>query len=387
MTLQNKIERFFPIIRNDKARDILFLFGMGFIVFVETMTTTMFKQEDYFPIYAIIKTVAVLFVAIKLVFFDSWSLREILVAVFLFSLGILVKLNTDYSEPFFWALLVLGAKNVEFKKILKVYICEVSLIVLIAFISSALGVIENLQYVSSRGIRNSFGINYPCDFAAYIFFLLLSFCYLMKDKIPWWGYLFGLLIAYVLDCSCIAILSLAFMLIKLLSPHLNGKLKVIRIIICFTIVVMFVVSLMLSYYYSQNISWMQKLNNIFSNRLALGREAFSRLHVNLFGQFFLMVGNGGSTEYRANYFFLDNSFLYVLFRYGIIFTLVLVSSFVVSSYKRRYDLFFIVAVAIIAIHATTAHHLAHVQYNPFFMALFAFFPQEDDKNGEKKVST
>ena len=365
MTLQNKIERFFPIIRNDKARDILFLFGMGFIVFVETMTTTMFKQEDYFPIYAIIKTVAVLFVAIKLVFFDSWSLREILVAVFLFSLGILVKLNTDYSEPFFWALLVLGARNIEFK------------------------------YVSSRGIRNSFGINYPCDFAAYIFFLLLSFCYLMKDKIPWWGYLFGLLIAYVLykftyarlDCSCIAILSLAFMLIKLLSPHLNGKLKVIRIIICFTIVVMFVVSLMLSYYYSQNISWMQKLNNIFSNRLALGREAFSRLHVNLFGQFFLMVGNGGSTEYRANYFFLDNSFLYVLFRYGIIFTLVLVSSFVVSSYKRRYDLFFIVAVAIIAIHATTAHHLAHVQYNPFFMALFAFFPQEDDKNGEKKVST
>lgn len=391
MNFIKTIEDKFPIIKNDEIRDILFLIGLSLIVFVETMTTTMFDQDNYFPLYASLKLIAVLLISIKLFLFDFWTLKDVLISLLFFSIGILVRLKTSYSEPFFWALLVLGARNIEFKKILKVYICEVSLIVIIVFISSMLGVIENLQYVSPRGIRNSFGINYPCDFAAYIFFILLSIFYLMKDKIAWWGYLFGLLIAYVLykftyarlDCSCIIILSLAFMFIKFLSPKLEGKLKVVRIILCLTIVIMFVLSILLSYYYNPTIAWMQKLNNIFSTRLALGKEAFSRLKVNFFGQFFLMVGNGGSTEPRANYFFLDNSFIYILFRYGIVFELLIVSSFVVSSYKRRYDLFFIVAIAIIAINATTEEHLAFFQYNMFNMALFACFA--DDREKEKEI--
>lgn len=381
----------FPIIKNDKIRDILFLVGMSLIVFVETMTTTMFEEK--LQLYMFLKIVAVVFIVIKAILFDSWTIKSSILFCFFFIVSFFVKYCSTYSDCFFWTLLLWGARDISFRKILKCHTFVVFSIVLCAFVASSFGLIESLKYFTNRGIRNSFGICYPTDFAAYIFFLMLSIFYLYEDRLKWWMYSFGLVIAYIvykytyarLDCICMTILSVLFMTVSIVSPYLKGKANIVRIVLCFAIIPLALLCIILSYCYNPEVSWMRELNSIFSSRLALGREAFNRLKVTPFGQFFLMVGSGGSTEYRADYFFLDSSYLYVLFRYGVVFTILLLSSFVSSALKRKSDLFFIVTILVIAINATTAHHLTHVQYNPFFMALFAFFPEKQNQVEEKRV--
>ena len=391
MSFIKTIEGKFPLIKNDKVRDILFLIGMSLIVFVETMTTTMFKEN--LSLYMSLKIVATVFIFTKIIFFDFWSLKNCAFFCISFLISLLVKFYSSYSDCFFWTLLIWGARDINFRKILKCHVFVVFSIVLCAFVASSFGLIENLQYFRNDDIRNSFGICYPTDFAAYIFFLMLSFFYLYKDRLKWWIYSLGLVIAYIvykytyarLDCICMTILSILFMVVSIVSPYLKEKANILRTVLCFAIIPLALLCIILSYCYNPEISWMRELDSVFSTRLALGRESFNKLRVTPFGQFFLMVGNGGSTEYRADYFFLDSSYLYVLFRYGVVFTILLLSSFVSSALKRKGDLFFIAAVLVIAINATTAHHLTHVQYNPFFMALFAFFPKESGETEEQRV--
>lgn len=379
MNTFQRIENRFPLLKNDRIRDALFLIGMSLIVFVETMTTTMF--EEYLTLYSYMKALALVLIAMKLVLFDYWKIRDIILFGIFGVLSLLVRYYSTYNDAVFWTLLIWGARDIDFRKILKVHGTLVFLIVLTAFISSLIGIIPNLQYGVDGHVRNSFGICYPTNFAAYVFFLMAIFFYLMKDRMKWWMYLSGIAVGFVvfkychtrLDCGCMVILSVLYMITALVEPHLRDKAMWLRLLLCFAVVILFLLCFFLTYCYDPSVGWMRKLDSLFSTRLALGREAFDRYSVNLFGQFVLMQGNGGSVEAKDAYFFLDSSYIYILFKYGVVYVVFLLGSYVVTCFKRRKDLFFLIAICVIALNATTAHHLTHVQYNPFFMALFASF--------------
>lgn len=388
MNIIQRLENRFPLLKNDRVRDSLFLYGMSLIVFVETMTTTMF--EEHLTLYSYMKVLALVLIVAKFVLFDSWKVRDVVLFGIFGVISLLVRSYSTYNDAIFWTLLIWGARDIDFRKILKVHGTLVLFIVLTAFISSLVGIIPNLQYGVDGYIRNSFGICYPTDFAAYVFFLMTTLFYLMKDRMKWWMYLSGIVVGFVvfrychtrLDCGSMVILSVLYMITKLVEPYLRNRAKGLRVLMCFVIVVLFLLCFFLTYSFDSSSEWMRKLDGLFSTRLALGREAFDRYPVNLFGQFVLMQGNGGSVEAKGEYFFLDSSYIYILFKYGVVYVVLLLGSYVDTCFRRRKDLFFLVAICVIAVNATTAHHLTHVQYNPFFMALFASFI---DKTGSSSL--
>lgn len=101
--------------------------------------------------------------------------------------------RNHYVYPLIWFVLIAGSDQVPFEKILKVYLLIVGAIVFLAFAASMLGVIPNLQYeTSTRGIRNSFGIIYPTDCSAHVFFWMLTFFYsemkeLARSSLSFWA--------------------------------------------------------------------------------------------------------------------------------------------------------------------------------------------------------
>ena len=380
MNLIERAESMFPVARNDRIRNLLFLSGMSILVFIETMKTTLFPESLAF--YRVIKTVALVLVALKLVLFDTWRLKSALACALSFAVALLVRYSsTCYTEPFFWTLLLWGARDIDFRRILKVHFALVLLIVAAAFVSSLAGWIPYLRFTSEHGVRNSFGIGYPTDFAAYLFFLTATLCYLMKDRMKSWMYAFviafGILILRCchtrLDSLCITGLGFMLMIEKILEPRLRGRMVALRWLLCFSPVILFLLVFVLSLEYDSSAFWMYRLNGLFSNRLALGHDAFRRYSVNLFGQYIQMHGLGGSPEGVADYFFIDSSYLYILFQYGIVFTVMVLGVFVISSAERMDDSVFLIVLLLVAVNASTAHHLTHIQYNPFFMALFASF--------------
>lgn len=72
----------------------------------------------------------------------------------------------------------------------------------------------------------------------------------------------------------------------------------------------------------------------------------------------------------------SDHFIYCFLNYGVVFIVILIMTYIAICYKRREDLFFLVVIFVIALNSTTAHHLTYIQYNPFFMALFATFVEE-----------
>ena len=119
------------------------MYLLAFFIFLisETFSTTMFQLPG--SAYTLCKAVACLLLIIKVFRFDEFSRRTFFIFVLLILEAILVYVNSGYMEVFFWVLFVMGAKNVSFKKILKVYLIVTISIVLLAFCASMLQVIEN----------------------------------------------------------------------------------------------------------------------------------------------------------------------------------------------------------------------------------------------------
>lgn len=379
----SKVEGRLPLLVNNKIRNALFFIALMLIVFIDTITSTMFPL--YLTFYSYLRCIALVLLLAKLALFDSWNVRKLILFGIYSLTALLISYTTGQNDIVWWMLLLWGARDIPFNKILKVHFFEVLTIVTCAVCASLLGFIENLRYLSAEGgVRNSFGICYATDFAAFVFFLLTSFFYLYKDRIKWWGYSIGFFISFVvyklcytrLDCICMAIISTLFMTCSIIKPYVKNKLKLLRILLCFSILIFFIISLVFTLIYNSDNEMLYKINHLFSKRLSLGKLGFEKYPVNLFGHFIEMVGNGGTAEYRENYFFIDSSYIYCFLSYGVVFIVILIMTYIAICYKRREDLFFLVVIFVIALNSTTAHHLTHIQYNPFFMALFATFVEE-----------
>ena len=151
------------------------LFFIGFIIYLgrNTWITTTFPFPNI--INKLCLLLPLLLIVLKIFFFDSYRVKPLLILCLSMIVSLMIYCSSGYLNVLFWLLLVLGSKDISFKKILEIYLLITGSIVLLAFCSSLLGVIENYQYVTtSRGIRNSFGITYTTDFASHIFFLILA---------------------------------------------------------------------------------------------------------------------------------------------------------------------------------------------------------------------
>ncbi len=386
MGLNGFLESKFPLCSNGKVRDNLFLFALALIVFDDFWAMTMFPPLEI--LWTINKTVALILIVLKFIIYDRWRVRDVAVAFVFFSIGLLVKFKMGENNAFMFVLLVCGARDVDSEKILKVHFFEVLLLLAVTVVSSLTGLIENLVYgAGTEKVRNSFGICFATDFAAVVFFLAAEGYYIYRKRLKWWMYLPGIILSWVvyrychtrLDCISLVVISVLYALVSLLEKKLEGKAERVRIILSFSILFFFVLCFLVTYYYDPALEWMERVNNIFSSRLSLGREGFTRYSVTLFGTYFEQEGAGGSLVHYNAYFFIDSSYILLLLRYGAVFTLLVLSSYCALTYRRRDDLFFLALSFVIALNATTAHHLIHFQYNPLFMLLFAL-TKEDIKD-------
>ena len=138
-----------------------FLFFTGFIFYLGrgVWGTTMFPFPNILS--KLCFALAILFICLKILLFDSYPFYLLIFAGIMGLDSVLSLYYSHYLNILFWVLLILGAKDISFKKIVQVYLLIEISIVGLAIISSLAGVILNLKYVTStRSIRQSFGIVY-----------------------------------------------------------------------------------------------------------------------------------------------------------------------------------------------------------------------------------
>lgn len=380
-TVEGKAQRFFAVPKNGER---LFLLSFFFYVLIASLQTTMFQFGG--PIVIIVKILLAGCILLKIIAFDSYTKKELCFAAWLLVDAAAVMVFSGYKEVLFFAVMLLGAKNIAFDKILRVYLLVTVAVLLTAFLASRLDIIEDLVYVRELvGERNSFGAVYPTDFAAHIYFLLSAGYYVIRKKLQTYHMLLGVIICATvyyycdtrLDCITMVLLLLGLWIIQRKDNGIcdDGDKKsffdYLRKNAPWFGVAGFATMYVLSWLYMPNVSIFRFIDELLSGRLRIGNQGLQEYGFSLFGQHVAMNGNGGSVIAPADYFFIDSSYLFVYLCYGVVFLAFIL--FIHYSCCKKYakDRCYLLILSVIVINCMIAHHMIDLAYNPFYLALLA----------------
>lgn len=361
-------------------------FAFEFVVaFLITSTYT-----DYFSNHLLhtLMFAGLALVLLKIFLFDDLDLKWLAIdAIVLILLLITWRTSKEFSL-FSMGIFVLGARNVDFKRIIKIYFYVGMLLLAFVVISAMGGLIRNLVYRRdiTNIVRQSFGIAYPTDFAAHVLYLILAYAYLKFGKIKWYDYAVFLAAAVFLvkfsDARLSAyaiILSIPVLWIgqraqtdHLLSRFIASFYWTVPILSAYLVIIA-------SYFFTPSNKILTKVNNASSGRLFLGHKAISEYGFSMFGKQIIEHGWGGANGLKmsqnapANYFFVDSSFLRMTILYGIIMAIIILLAMTKISWESFQKGSFALAsiIVIVSVSAMVEQRLLDLAYDPFLIALLA----------------
>lgn len=100
--------------------EMLFLAGFTISIFWSVLRTTMFPYS--MKAFVICLAVAVSLMAVKIILFDTYTLKMFMAVAAMFVCGVLILLSAGYFWPILWLFVVVAAKDVPFRKILQIYL-------------------------------------------------------------------------------------------------------------------------------------------------------------------------------------------------------------------------------------------------------------------------
>lgn len=383
----NKID--FDTIDVEEVWEVIYLIMLAFYVGVNVLTSTMFEIAWPAYFFQTFRSICVTLVIIRLIIIKEIPKKKFIAMVVISFVFLMSHYMSGYGLPVDLLILVLGAYNVDFRKILKTYIAVWSVLLVITIIGAMTGLAENLvfyqDYVEGVGFareRMALGICYPTDLAAYVAFLMLTYVYIREEDITYLeiGIMFALTCAtyYITDARTdfIVMLMLIFLTlvtkIKYASISRFVKKTFVRKCILILPIILAIGSWILTWIYDENSEIWLKIDAVLSGRLAMGKVALQNYNITAFGQYVIEKGFGGSTDWPDNYFFIDCSYISMGIKFGIIF-LILIFGIYTIILKRCLDtrkLFWCIVLVVIAIQSATEHHFIQYWYNPFLIVLF-----------------
>ena len=368
------------------------LYFVGFIIYalVNYLRGTMFTQYLSSPVLYDFMKISAIFIVLKILLFDDWKLKDLLIFL---SVGILIeftcRVSYDY-DIFYYCLLILGAKNIEFSKILKTYLILISTALVITIIASQFGLVYNITFGRSGTpiVRYALGAVYPTDFAARVFYLMLFYAVFKKFKLnlPEYISLAALTVAmYVLtDTRLDTILMLLVILIAIFYRPVIKLVNRISVRLMSLLITAFVAfNILLAYFFIPSNPIFKIINKVLSQRLVYGHLVFKRYNVPLLGQFIPQVGNGGLHNGPYNYFFVDSSFIRVLMMHGLWAFILTMTLIIFLSHKFISKKYIVLEIALLLVILSSVidQHMWEISFNIIFVGLFAKISDEYAESG------
>ena len=377
----------------------VYLIIYGVIVAHDFLDATMFRIQ-WPPKFGLVLYFAIMVYTLAMLCFNNkYTKKELICAGVVLAAFVIAAVAGDNSFLFEVGFLIVGAKNIHFDRILKVFF-GISLVILAAaMICSQAGMIENLVYPSVRGgVRQCFGTIYPTDFAAHVFYMAMAALCMNNRRIHIADIVIvGALGVFVYKaCSAftgtmtLGLAAIGMIVVVIVQRGLEQKEELAGtdvplgwwngILRFLTLAPVFFAALfigMVHLYRPESAFW-AKLDQILSLRLSVSAEGTANYAYRLFGQHVEEFGNGRSIETREHYFFLDDSYLRMALIYGIVILIVvLLMMIIIANRAVRYQRCMLyLAMLLIALHCFMEQHLLEMAFNPFILGMFADMDRE-----------
>ena len=392
------------MVRRKKAEDILEIFYLlAFAVYIGYffLGTTMFQIEWPSFFYVDLRTILTALVLVRAAYSKQYKIWEVTVILSLYILFSMSSSRNGYEEYMYLLILIIGARGISFKKLIKIYTAVTAVLLVITIAAALSGHIENLTYYQEgRRTRYAFGINYPTDFSAILFYLILAWFYIRGKKLRYIelgiSSAIGIFVYWFCDARmntiCIIGASVVFAVHKFFTKKAGKQKKEYKIfkpvsmLLILAGILCSMIMTGLTMLYSPNNPVIAFIDNALSSRLRLGHKGMDIYGFTLWGQHIPMIGLGSTTEDVDFYFFLDSSYIYNLLQFGLLIAVLLLVAWTVTAgkayMKKEWELLLILA--IIAVQCMVEHHMVSVVFNPFWMALLGELSVKTTKGKEVK---
>ena len=381
-----------------KLNEILFFMAYGLYMIVSILRTSFYAVY----IQGLIKYVLLLclgLLVLKEIYGSKYSLKTIAGAIVAFGLLLIINNSLDGMIQFGTSIvLIYCARDIPLKKILKMTVWLSSILFVFIVLSAYAGIIENYIEVSSSRVRCYMGFRYALYGPAVLSNIIMCDIYLHKEHISNWKLLLFAIVDYLcymqtdsrLTFGLTLLIILAALILKY-KPQILKKRKVICLVMANSWWLCAGLSLWIIGKYNSEVAWMNKLNTMLGLRLSLGLTSLQEYGISLFGNSAISwVGNGldvYGNQSMDTYLYVDNLYLQLLQRYGIIFFAVFLILFTVVCYEylKRKDYHMLVILFVLALHGIVDDQIKGLHYNTFLLVVgIAFYEMVKRHRAEKR---
>ena len=349
------------------------------------MTSTMFYSEylrEYYPHFVKFYDKSYWFLIGLSIFTILFLFKEVKSKIFPMAILIVALLYNHFREittmPTLsvFLMLLICSKGKSYKVIGGISLLFGWAWIISSAVACKMGLIPDIVF----GNRHSLGSIYMTDLACHFLTLTMVTCIIRKGKLKLWEYAiaFGLMAVNLLLmkakvgflCQFILIAGTFYYQYIIPKSQINQGIKNIYKRGCTYFILMVIplmVLLTINYSSDPNVFYNRigALDTI-SARLMLGRKAFDQYPITMWGTYIQEKGNGGNTGGPVtDYFFLDISYIRLLFKDGIV-ILTLMTVIFLKLQKvlaKRGDNYLLFVVLVFVIDCAIEHHIAETAYD------------------------
>lgn len=319
--------------RDIRVRKVEFFFWIGYILLIiyRVIKSTTMGFDDNGVTYLIVLalfTTQIIYQKVNMTRFFSYLFAFFAVCLYI------LKTKEPVLPIVIFA--IISAKEVGFKKIVKVSFYTVLPLVLITVILALLGIIPDIVTYRNLGIRrvacHGMGFNHSSALPTYYIFLIMEYFYLKKKNITIFELVGVVFIGYIIFLNCAErlrfymIFIIVFLIIfePIIKKFLFKKSEKNSWLIY---PVVSIISLLTGYFYNPSNTIFYSLNVWLSNRLYFQNYALKHFDISLFGSQIEMGFDSMLINGNSSYFYLDSAYTFILFSYGIIFFVIIICAY------------------------------------------------------------
>ena len=307
----------------------------------------------------------------------------------IFACGICVLIsavNTGLFRIVFTILFIIAAGNQKWKDLIKLSFFVECVLMIFILLSWVIGILPNETILRLDGSpRYYLGYNYTTLSANYFFHMVLMYIFIKKGKMKAITYavitLLNLFFFFTTDTKTIFAMVFLILAVVFFTERISSKWMENQWICKFLHYVFYIfafvsIEAILAFRWG---SWIfPKINNIMTNRLSLGQQAYDQYGISILGQAITW-----NTEFNGPdpYMYVDCAYMNVAINYGIVILVLLCAGFtyIMGKALKEKDAMLLIAGFFLAAHSISDPQLYMAWYNPFLLLMGAYFYKSDEK--------
>lgn len=312
----------------------------------------------------------------NIILFADYSLIQIILYIAMMILLYQSYKNCGTRLVYQSFVIALSARPVDWKHLRKVLLYGMGAFIAICFILYAAGVLVGFEYYKGERMRLVLGYNHPNVLGCIVmtFGLIWVAAFAKRSKLC--DYL--VVIALAAFCwfgpmSRTSAISLAFAVLLMLVAHFWGEKLldciVIRWLLSLFAPCCFLLIFGLSYLYTPDNAFFQKINAALSGRVAFGHAFLDKYLHTWMGQKIKMVGTAESQKTGKPNMYLDSAYMRLYVSIGIIGLLIVLFVMIAAMLYaiRMHDWGLIIGLLAFGIYGISEVYMMYVYFNVFLM--------------------